>query len=870
VQNLYVRLKQTLRDGDVEGSIEQVEQILTLSTESLEAIGDNIGRTILALYREFVVTPVHRFYEEVAFHIEGSVAQRIQALLKPGIELTEEWLRKIDAVYRERLARELREHVRRHETDHSIQVIVDLLAPARLQGKGGETLPIHIGNILGTMENDQPEVDRILSRLRAVQNQHGIDPALVARIEQAKTERLGTIYSSRMETREVEWNRVLISTVVELKRYLPLPNAIGSPTLDEIDKFEKVVRAILRTPFYEDRLDHFADVVVVLVEFCPKELSLAGALSGVEQRMYLTMGPKAQMVISRVFQAIGNIAVVCQEFLRFARGDDHHDYQKYAIELMGALRAPQFTGFLIEALHDKRYQKVHEEVVESLGQIGGPEATDVLVSELGRVVRARVIDPPRLRQASRIITALGNIGRSKHMTEKKRSALIERVISLIPSDELRLKILASLALFHHSPEHLSARSVDWAVETLAECFWLADEQPHFARGSDRQRSILGYRQKIVDTLVAIGRPGLPKFLKTIEKHYMRYGGAYLAIAEVLEKTGDERAVPIIEKLLCNAFAADDEEIGTYQKEYYWDSTEAKRKPLTKDKIVASLVYAIDKIGGEKAEELLLRLFRQAQGGHLSPPGPETANFLLDANMRIAKRKGVSAFAPPAQEAHGKPLESEKDTKERAAEGELVETLTRKNLLVNRKQRRMQKVAALRALAERRSVGALDAMIAQLGDKDKLVRDAASSALLEFATPGTAKHTIENLINHFLAALEHADRDLRKDIELLLMRLHARCPIVRQTLEGILQSEPKGAVRAEVSKILLIIERESPSPGGPLMPPPPSEPVKSEQEKPEAPSPQNHVERLEKKRRYLLARQEWIRGGKKGPPPKMPA
>lgn len=870
MKNLYVRLKQTLEDGNIEGSIEQVNQLLTLSTESLDATADNIGRTALALYREFVVTPVHRFYHNIAFHIEGSVAQRIQALLKPYVELTEEWLRKIDAVYRERLARELREHVRRRDTDDSIQAIVNLLRLSSPREKEQQILPIHIGNILGTMENDQPEVDHIVRRLRAEHKQHAIDPALVSRIDQAKTERLETIYRSRLETREVEWNRVLISTVVELKKYLPLPNAIGAPTADEIGTFEKVVRAILCTSFYENQFQHFADATLVLVEFCPKELSLAGALSGVEQRMYLTMGPKAQMVIHRVFQEIGQIHVLCKDFLRFAKGDHHHEYQKYAIELMGAFRAPKFVGFLIGVLREKRYQAVREEIIGSLGQIGGPKASDILLAELERVARARVIDPPRLRQASRIVTALGEMSKSKWMDEKKRNALIKQVIGLLPADEQRLKLLASLSFFRHQTEHIHTKSLAWAVKTLTECLWLADEQPNFARGNDRQRTILGYRQQIVDTLIAIGQPGLQAFLQAVGKHRLRYGGAYLAIAEVLEKIGDERAIPIIEKLLCNSLLADDEEIGKYQKEYYWDSTEAKRKPLSQDKIVGSLVYAADKIGGEQAEELLNGLFEQVQGGHLSPPGPETANFLMDANMRIAKRKGFSAFAPPPQQAHDKPAKAETDPSQQAIERKLIETLTKKTFLINRKQRRIKKVAALRELAERRSVAALDPIIAQLCDKDKLVCAAAATALLEFAAPGASKRILENLINCFLATLEHAGKDLRERITALFTRIHRRCPTVHETLERILQSESKSGLRAEVSKMLLIIEKELPSPAQSAAPPPSTEPSEAEQEKPEVAKLSIPLADLEKKRLYMLARQEWIRGGKKGPPPEMPA
>lgn len=868
MKDLYVRLKEKIEDGDMEGSIEQVEQILTLSTESLDATADAIGKTALALYREFVVTPVHRFYHDVAFNIEGSVAQRIQAVLKPYVELTEEWLRKIDAVHRERLARELREHVRRRETDNAIEAIVELLRLASTQEKEQQTLPVHIGNILGTLENDQPEVDLILGRLKAEHGHHAIDRDLVSRIIEAKTERLQTIYRSRLETREVEWTRILISTVVELKKYLPLPNAIGSPTADEIATFEKVVRAILNTPFYENRFEHFADVVIVLVEFCPKELSLAGALAGVEQRMYLTMGPKAQMVIHRVFQEIGQTPLLRKKFLWFAKGDDHHDYQKYAIELMGAFRAHEFIGFLVEALHEKRYQTVREQVLESLGQIGGPHTIDVLLGELGRLVHARVIDPPRFRQASRIVAALGETSKSERIDEKKRNALIKHLIGLLPEDEQRLKLQASLSFFRHQAEHIHPRSIAWAVETLTECLWLADEQPNFARGNDRQRSILGYRQQIVDTLIAIGQPGLETFLKVIEKHYLRYGGAYMAIAEVLEKIGDERAVPTIEKLLRSGLMADDEEIGKYQKEYFWDSTEGRRRPLTQDKIVASLVYAADKIGGEQVEQLLTRLFQQVQGGHLSPPGPETANFLLDANMRIAKRKGVSAFAPVIQKTEDKPEEPKMDTHRQALEQELIETLTKRTFLKNRKQQRGKKIAALRALAEHRSVAALDPMIAQLADKDKLVRTAAATALLEFAAPGVSKNIVEKLITRLLAALEHASKDLRDEITALFAQLQPRRPIVRETLEGILGGEPTGAVRTEVSRILRTIEQEPFASSSSVAPPPPV-PNAGEQDKPEAATPSLPLSDLEKKRRYLLARQEWIRGGKKGPPPEMP-
>jgi hypothetical protein len=343
------------------------------------------------------------------------------------------------------------------------------------------------------------------------------------------------------------------------------------------------------------------------------------------------------------------------------------------------------------------------------------------------------------------------------------------------------------------------------------------------------------------------------------------------LGEFYAKVKDASALPVLRHLLFNTFLHDDTaKRSAYKRETVFDPATEQSTDLSKDKVLGSLIHAIDSIGGEEAQDILSEIFDQIQSGRLPRPGQETANTLMDAHMRSAKRRGVSAFPalPSAEEGEDQLSHSDHVKPVTDEELELMNQLRGSYLFAGR--RREKKVAAMAALAQRKLVAALPDMVQHLTDKDPMISAAAVTALMDFGSGRLAPNVLNALHGELLKALESDDHSVRLKASEVLAKLGPRKPPLKEKLEAIAGRPDARAVVKGLASRLLGSPPAMPSGGGTQTPRPGPSPLAGEKGPGSAaPKPSLPATELEKKRAYLIARQEWIRGGKRGDPPEPP-
>src|SRR5690606_34787873 len=146
---------------------------------------------------------------------------------------------------------------------------------------------------------------------------YGLDPLTVTDVEEEYAK--GAVAATRRErplTSAARQN--LTDATVELGRQLPGRNVIQAPTEDDIHKFERAIRAIVRSCLLSPQYGKFNEATRLFVEFSPKEISAAGSMAGVEERLHATLGRTARLVADRVLQALGRHPRVIKPYLEFS------------------------------------------------------------------------------------------------------------------------------------------------------------------------------------------------------------------------------------------------------------------------------------------------------------------------------------------------------------------------------------------------------------------------------------------------------------------------------------------------------------------------------------------------------------------------
>jgi len=861
---LIQTLQTYLRQGKPEPSYHLILQLFQREGASAAQVARLVGESLDGMLEAFQIQPVVAFTNEMEVHLPAELVEPLRRTTGRRIAILLDWSRKIALVGRERVAREIRGHVRGRRLPEAEKQVAALLGLA--SGRAPDRVLVeYLGSVLGSVEHGRREAEQLIGRLRAGTGGVRLAADMADLLERAFHDRTRGD-AARSEFREAEFSRELTSLAVELKGWLPGPRVASAPAEEQIQRFYEALHAVAASVFMDEDPGRWSDVTLVLVEYCPRDLSIAGRRAGVEERAYMTLTPTARRTVFEAMGRLGRNAAFTDAYLAYARAVEEERLKRFVIEVMGATHGRSFLPHIRTVYEQEALASVRSTALLAVSNYADGESAEfllhVLRNTIGRGKRRGVLpEGPERREANQALFALGRVVRSPRMDAAGRNEIFKRAVAEIPDRESRLQHELAHQCFRTTAEGWDPSLRDWAVATLTRSFWQADMTPDFAPGDDRQTSIVGARGPMVETLVALGKDAVPAIVRTCEEGGLGYGGAYVALAETLGRIGDPRALDTLERILATALLVDPSGRTKYQSEKYYDSTEGARKDLTPDQVVAALLFAVERIGGEAADLVLVRAYNQVIGA-ANPVGPETNGTLERLRGRLMRDGSWNTIVKQAAERR---LEPSVEEIEAGGEKRDVPSALKllRSVLFWPGKRRPQKIGAIQLLAAARNLEAIPFIVRHLEDGDPLVRGAAETALGEYAWAASNETIMRALLYSLIDGMRNRNDEVRGAVTKILRRLGPTREPLRSKLVMISQSEPDPLVRAEAARLLDEGETEGVqivSVGGGV----------AEEASPETAAQNILDEKIRLKREYLLARQEWIRGGKRGDAPKPPA
>lgn len=842
-------IDKALREGSAPRAMEAARKLCAEGGLAPRDAAIEIAKAAASVYRDLISPPVQAFAEAAATELPPDVGPVVVKALQRLIKLTADWEAKLWAVHTERLVREVREWTRMKVLDSAQANVGRLMAlvPEEQRTKRAQ----YIGAVLATLLNNQKEAQQLIAGLGKNPGAFNLNPALVEAMEASRAKRSGEMIGVNLETIEREYTSTLAQVVVDIKSLLPEATKMGEPEEALLRDLGDVFRSLLRVPIQAEELDLLLDATNILVDFIPKEQTSTAKIARVEARVYGQLGFTAKKAVLLTFQDLGRNRFFTTIYKGWAKGYISTDAILPIVELMGALRTPEFNEFLAALKNDKRVSpNVSTASSTAQAAIGGMENADQLMSELRGLFGKRRQELADLKRAEMLITALGLVVKSPRTETQDRHKLLEFLRSHVPEDLHKLAMHTALQAFTVKVDEQQPGQTQWAIRVLVRALWIPDETTVHHKGGERQASELGFRAEVVEALAKIGSRDIPSLVRSLEPLTMRFSVGFMAAAEVCEKLRDPQLLLPLERML-NVTLTHSDAGNVYQQEYYWDAAAQERKPVTREKLLVPIVYAIGQIGGEQSKLILHRYQEQIASGKAPQPSAQIASFMaqfmggnavLGANTSAFNAlENPDAEAAPVDPSELKPL---------------LKQLTGWYLLSGSSTRRAKKVEALIRLAQLGSVEAIDPVIKQCADKDAMVVGAAINCLVECAGLGRAKQLRDMTINMVLDALNSKDPAVRQGAVRVLKDVGPNRKDVREKITAF----AKTAERRETKDALATILKGGHA-GGEA--PPAEKPVEKKE------GPLSVTDKMELKRAYMAQRKAWIDGGKKGDPPVMP-
>jgi HEAT repeat protein len=852
-----------LEDGRFEQALDLAEQLFVRDPHA-EENQQEAAQQLLQLYQEQLRVEVALRFEEEIVPALGPAGDSVLAPLREELDFYHFWRERLAAIAQERLVDEFLSAVKAGDNKRIMPLVRSLIATA-LDSSQRVQRARQIGSLLGGLVAERERAAQLIKQFAASAGELGLDgPALAAMFDEFERARIAV--TRRENVTAARSKAELTQAIVELSRALPDRMALHEPRAEEMLRFEQVIRAIVAVGLTSPRHERYYEASLLFVEFSPKELSTAGALAGVEQRLYSSLGRTARLIASRTLEKFGGHPRFWSSYERFAKtAIANKRYAPVIVEVIGLLRNPAGTKLLLEWLNDPKLD-VRNDVINALGFIGDSSAVEALLQLFARLARGKILGESR-REAAMILSALGRALRG--WDTNRRSNVMHRFLKLLPKDDFELSVRAALTFLSGSLEGMDPALLEWGARIATRALWRVDS-PELARQA--QSSPLGFRQPLIDLLVRLAPYTLDTIVHTALEEAKTFSGAYLALAELCEKVADPRCLALLRQLLLNTFLHEDKPRSAYQKETIIEPGSEERTELTKDKVLAALIYAVSKIPSPEADELLADLFERVRSGRLPQPGREVADVLMQAYMKVEQKRGAGGLMgvfPGAQQEGASPDDQAALAQSSLSKEEVawINDLDKKFLLAS--TRRAKRVAAMHGLASRRTLAAIPKIIKHLTDKDAIIAAAAETALVDYGAAPVRPAVLERLHSELLAALRLGDSTLRQKVAGVLKRLGPRRSSLKDRLEALLA---EGSLDGEATRLVreLLAAPPAQKSGG--------QPTEGSDNAPgkvagggsvrSAKGPA-HISALEKKRQYLLARQAWIRGGKKGPEPQPP-
>jgi hypothetical protein len=730
-------VQKLLLENQAEAARARFAMLVQAQPDKTEPAAEALVKMLLALYNQFQIAPVHAFLQDMELELPAVVTDRLRSEFAPRVARTEHYRTVLRGVTRERLTREARRAIVTQDIKWAAALGLQLLkrAAAGLDGEQGEAEAIQLlGRALGDLHNDQPRVVQMLQLMikhgGPLSDLAGRVAPVVAALHQQGARALGG-------GGEQAWLLQLTEASLGLRPMLPTQNEVGEPAPEQVERFCEELAALLRAGLQGGLADEFIDALAVIFEYCPVDQSDVAQVAGVEERLFIQLGPKAKLVAVRTLGRLGELEPLRRAVLALANAPDGLRRMKLICGVVGGLNHADFLPLLKTALGRAETELEESWMVDALGRIANQPAADVLLERLGQVVR-KIGERGSERRIRNLLTALGRIGRVGRarglLAPEQRNAMVGATLKLVLPLERALAVKAVEELFSSRTEELDAVLQRQAAQLTVDVLWGQPlRQP--TRGT-----VNGWREPMVRVLVTLGPGQLPAMLEAAQKHATQYSGAMAAFANAVAEFGDaaQPAVPLLETMTRVAMMQDDKAPrGQFQQEKVFDGATEQMKELDRDDVVHTLLYTLQNAGGEAGLAIVLDYADQVQAGRLASPGTNSTNLLADAKIKHGRLGELRTHQVTAAAASAIDEKTFKSALSDARGGLLVKKATR--------------VAGLATLGQARRADALPVLLECLGDKDPLIVGAAQTAMGRYMhpLPGGQEYTAicEGLLGH---------------------------------------------------------------------------------------------------------------------------
>ncbi len=879
------RLERAIISGHVDAAYDLIMSLPSDGANALTLV-EQAGQCMTRLYGAFHGQVIESLWTRMA-SVQSGAPARLRMILQPDVEITMAWRRRLSFLTNERFTNQLIDAMKSTNMPLVNSTVQQLLTMAHSEEDRKQRLR-QIGSVLGGLLAERERALAFVRSIATAPERWNLTPDDTMILLDTYKASASSAYA-RSNTMNAASSKVeLTQAIVELSRALPGRMSLGEPTEKQIADFDRQMRALLRCVICTPTHECLPEVVMILSDFAPHTLSTTGAMAGVEQRLYSTLGRTARFVSARVFGALGDMPVVSKLFLDFAieHAADGTRLSKYSVEALGVLHVKEATPFLIRSMQARR-SKTRMESAYALGAISGKESINALLKFLGELLREKVLDVEKKHLAFTIIESIGRALRP--LQKDERNALVKRIIKIVPLTETDFKIAVLMSFFNAKVTDINHQLCEWAARNATELLWLPEHAQLAMRGA---QSPLGWRQPLVDLLIRLITVVPNTFVDTALGNLGRYCGAYLAVAEICARAPMAEQLPLLRQMVLQLALQTDDHHGAkdiYKKESIYDPATETFSPLTRDAVLASIIYAVSCQKSEEGEELLSDIFKMGQSKRLPMPGRESTALLMEAHMKVLRRKGESVSSIPValQQQAGKPVGADKNEDEILA---MLNDLSTRTFF--KKTRRQKCVAALAGLAAAGELRGLPQMIELLADKDMIIAGAAQSALLDLIKIILTKQTEnENLQDLLLRALLLVTAPAaRERIAFLLTRMRPEQePLKGKIVELMGDIKTSQSVKLSLAKSVLPIIQEAEEAEEARENSARQERQLSRADEQKIEDEETDEERmyrkylpnrgiqgmktkltdLDKKRAYMMARREWINGGKRGPEPQPP-
>ncbi|MBI1785808.1 hypothetical protein HYR69_11745, partial [Candidatus Sumerlaeota bacterium] len=373
-------VQKLLAEDDAQQAFRRFIDYLRLDAGSGEKRVKEMGSLLAAEYDRFSLKPVGEFCQYAKQTLKPPQLEILLAELRPKAERTQHWVKELDGVTRERLAREARREVTigggqvkaaaqrgavlmqraKNETDR------DKLAKYLIEALGGLTRDIERSY----------EVIRMLVQAGAMRDL-GFDwqEAFKAAAERGK--RSGFQESDR------EWTQIFISACVSIREFLPGKREAGEPTEEQLNNFINEITCVVRAGFASGDDEDLLDALNIVKEYCPTDPPQIQSAAGVEPRLFLDLGPRAKSTAVRGLGQLGNLTMLRARILALAQFAGEERAEMFAA-IMGGLRHNDFFFYLKTAFRDAKTPRRQEAIADAVSRLANADSAEMIIAELAK------------------------------------------------------------------------------------------------------------------------------------------------------------------------------------------------------------------------------------------------------------------------------------------------------------------------------------------------------------------------------------------------------------------------------------------------------------------------------------------------------